>query len=55
MAATSAALHTSSRFASFYQRLHTAGKPHKLAITAVIRKLVVTLNAMVRDNATFAH
>lgn len=55
MAATSAALHTSSRFATFYRRLRTAGKPHKLAITAVIRKLVVTLNAIVRDNTVFAH
>ncbi len=55
MAATSAALHTTSRFASFYRRLRSAGKHHKLAITAVIRKLVITLNAIVRDNTTFAH
>lgn len=55
MAATSAALHTRSRFASFYRRLRTAGKPHKVALTAVIRKLVITLNAIVRDNTVLAH
>ncbi|WP_200898859.1 IS110 family transposase [Paraburkholderia fungorum] len=36
---------------AFYDRLRKAGKPFKVAITACIRKLVVTLNAMVR-NAT---
>lgn len=36
---------------AFYDRLREAGKPFKVAITACIRKLVVTLNAMVR-NAT---
>jgi transposase len=34
---------------SFYQRLRTAGKPAKLALTAVARKLLVLLNAMLRD------
>ncbi len=32
-----------------YQRLRVAGKPAKLAIVAIIRKLVVTLNAILRD------
>jgi len=32
-----------------YQRLRAAGKPAKLAIIAVMRKLVVTLNAIIRD------
>jgi len=32
-----------------YQRLRVAGKPAKLAIVAVIRKLIVTLNAIIRD------
>jgi transposase len=36
---------------AFYDRLRKAGKPFKVAITACIRKLVVTLNAMAR-NAT---
>jgi transposase len=34
---------------AFYQRLRTAGKPPKLALTAVARKLLVVLNAMLRD------
>jgi len=36
--------------AAFYQRLMASGKPFKVAITAVMRKLLVSLNAMVRDN-----
>jgi transposase len=34
---------------AFYQRLRTAGKPAKLALVAVARKLLTTLNAMLRD------
>ena len=34
----------------FYQRLLQAGKAKKLALTAVMRKLLTILNAMVRDN-----
>ena len=33
----------------FYARLIAAGKPPKLALTACMRKLLTTLNAMVRD------
>jgi transposase len=42
-----------SRFANIYQTLRAAGKPAKLALIAVARKLLVTLNAMVRDNLAF--
>jgi len=35
---------------AFYQRLLSAGKPKKLALTAVMRKLLTILNAIVRDN-----
>jgi transposase len=35
----------------FYQRLLQAGKAKKLALTAVMRKLLTIINAMVRDNA----
>ena len=35
---------------TFYARLLAAGKPKKVALTACMRKLLVTLNAMVRDN-----
>jgi transposase len=34
----------------FYQRLVTAGKPKKVALTACMRKLLVILNTMVRNN-----
>jgi transposase len=33
----------------FYQRLVAAGKPKKLALIAVARKLLTILNAMLRD------
>lgn len=36
---------------TFYQRLRAAGKPRKVALTACMRKLLVILNAMARDNA----
>ena len=42
-----------SRFAKLYQSLRAAGKPTKLALVAVARKLLVTLNAIVRDNLAF--
>lgn len=38
---------------AFKQRLLAAGKKPKVAIVAVMRKLIVTLNAMVRDNAVW--
>lgn len=34
---------------AFYRRLRTAGKPAQVALTAVARKLLVLLNAMLRD------
>jgi len=33
----------------FYQRLKEAGKASKVCLTAVMRKMIITLNAMVRD------
>jgi transposase len=33
----------------FYERLLSRGKPKKLAITACVRKMLVILNAMIRD------
>jgi transposase len=35
---------------AFYERLVSQGKPKKLAITACVRKMLVILNAMVREN-----
>ncbi|MES1157451.1 MAG: transposase, partial [Alphaproteobacteria bacterium] len=53
MAALSA-IRCNSRFAGFYRRLRDAGKAAKQAIIAVARKLLIALNAMVRDNAAYA-
>jgi transposase len=33
-----------------YQALRRAGKPAKLAIVAIMRKIVITANALIRDN-----
>lgn len=35
---------------SFYRRLRDAGKPAKVALVAAMRKLIIILNALVRDN-----
>jgi transposase len=40
-------------FKNFYQRLRAAGKPAKLALIAVARKLLIILNAMLRDRKIF--
>jgi transposase len=37
----------------FYARLTAAGKPHKVAMVACMRKLLITLNAMVRQQTTW--
>ena len=38
---------------SFYARLRLAGKPKKVALTACMRKLLVMLNAMLRDGTVW--
>jgi transposase len=35
--------------AEFYRRLRAGGKPHRVAMTACMRKLLITLNAMVKN------
>lgn len=52
MAALSASQHNPT-FASFYNRLAEKGKHHKSARTAVVRKMLTTANAMVRDQKSF--
>lgn len=47
--ATLAAVRRNPVIREFYQRLIEAGKPRKAALTACMRKLIVILNAMVRD------
>jgi transposase len=39
-----------ARLRTVYQRLQAAGKPKKLALVAVMRKLLTILNAMVKHN-----
>jgi len=39
---------------TFYQRLRAAGKAHKLALVACMRKMLTILNAMLRDNAPWS-
>jgi transposase len=43
------AIRRSSPFRSLYERLTQRGRPKKVALVAVMRKLLVTLNAIVRD------
>lgn len=38
---------------AYFMRLREAGKPHKVAIIAVVRKLLVILNAMLRDRTSW--
>jgi transposase len=47
------AAHTNRQLKTFYQRLRAAGKPAKVALTAVMRKLIVLMNHVLK-NPTFA-
>jgi transposase len=38
---------------AFHDRLRAAGKLPKVAIVAVMRKMITTLNAIVRDDVTW--
>lgn len=49
-----AASRTKSPFATFYKRLRDAGKPAKLALIALARKILVTLNAIVKNGTQYA-
>jgi len=51
-----AALATCARtnpFGAFYRRLIASGKPVKLALIATARKILLTANAIMRDNCTY--
>jgi transposase len=39
---------------AFHNRLRAAGKLHKVAVVAVMRKMITMLNAMVRDDVAWA-
>lgn len=45
-----AAVRSKGDIATFYQRLRDSGKPFKVAITAVIRKLAVIANTLITEN-----
>lgn len=52
MAAVAAA-RSHDRFRAIYHRLRAAGKPAKLALIAIARKLLVIANAILRDQTAF--
>lgn len=52
--ATWAAIRARSPLANTYAKLVAAGKPPKVAIVACMRKYLTWLNAMARDNASYA-
>ena len=47
------AIRTKSRFASFYKKLRNAGKPAKVALIAVARKIIVTINAIIKTQTPY--
>lgn len=49
-----AALRYNSRIKAFYQRLRDAGKTGKVALTAVMRKMLVILNTMVQNKTMWS-
>lgn len=42
------------RIKAFYERLIAAGKPPKVVLVAVMRKIIVCLNSMIKNNSFFA-
>jgi transposase len=53
--AARAAARSKSPLGEFYKRLIAAGKSPKVATVALMRKMLVTLNAMIRDNEPWKH
>ena len=51
--ATVAAIRANPRLRACYQRLHAAGKPPKVALTACMRKLLVICNALCQQQTTW--
>lgn len=47
------AIRRGSAFKPFYDRLTARGRPKKVALVAVMRKLLTTLNAIVRDRRSW--
>jgi len=51
--ATTTALKHNPAIRAFYERLRAVGKPHRVAITAAMRKLLVTLNAIIKTRTSW--
>jgi len=51
MSAVGLARQTKTTLGKFYQRLRLAGKPAKVALTAVMRKLLLQMNQTLKDHA----
>jgi transposase len=49
-----ATIRTQSRFSATYKRLTASGKPAKVALIAVARKILITANAILRDRKSYA-
>lgn len=52
--ATTVAVRHNAPLKAFYQRLVAAGKPKKVALVACMRKLLVILNALMRDQTVWS-
>jgi transposase len=52
--ATLSALQSNPAIAAYYERLIARGKPRKVAIVACMRKLLITLNAMLRTGTPWS-
>jgi transposase len=50
-----AAIRSHDVFRDFAERLARRGKPFKVVVTAVMRKLIVILSAMLRNNEPWKH
>ncbi|SEG03862.1 transposase, partial [Bosea lathyri] len=48
-----ATIRSRSRFATLYKTMTAAGKPAKVALIAIARKILVTANAVLRDKRSF--
>jgi transposase len=49
-----AAIRTNRDLKAFHQRLRDNGKPPKVAITAVMRKLLILANSLIAQNRTWS-
>ncbi len=53
--ATISAKRFNPQIKAFYDRLTDSGKPHKVAMTACMRKMLITLNAMLKNKTYWSH